>query len=80
MGKAPMRFSAQIVLWLSIAFAVFCIAYAVVGFSSIDPSLTAQEREDSRGYAIFFLCLGAFGVVAAVVSWLMMRGKLGGKD
>ena len=75
-----MKVSAQIVFWLSLVFAGLCIAYVVFGLRSVDPDLTAAQRDAVRGYTIFWLFLGGFGIVMAIVSWLMMRGKIRGGD
>lgn len=72
-----MKLSAQLVLWLSLAFAAVCIAYAGFGFSSIDVGADPQVAADSRGYAWFWLFLGGIGLAMAVVSWLMAKGRLG---
>lgn len=75
-----MKITAQFAFWGSLVFAVFCIGYAGFGFSSIDASLSDTARDDARGFAWFWLFLGAIGVVFALVSWLMLRGKLGPLD
>jgi hypothetical protein len=75
-----MKLSLQLLFWLSLVFAGACIAYAGFGFSSIDAGADAQIVADSRGYAWFWLFLGSIGIVLAVVSWLMTKGKLGGTD
>jgi hypothetical protein len=75
-----MKLSAELVLWLSLVFAGVCIAYAGFGFSSIDAGADPQVTADSRGYAWFWLFLGAIGLMMAVVSWLMTKGRLGGDD
>ena len=75
-----MKLSAQLVLWLSLIFAGVCIAYAGFGFSSIDASGDPQIVADSRGYAWFWLFLGGIGLLMAALSWLMVKGRLGGDD
>ena len=75
-----MKLSAQLVLWLSLIFAGVCIAYAGFGFSSIDASADPQIVADSRGYAWFWLFLGGIGLLMAALSWLMVKGRLGGGD
>jgi hypothetical protein len=76
-SHSSMKLSAQLVLWLSLAFAVACIAYAGFGFSSIDVGTDPQVAADSRGYAWFWLFLGGIGVVMAGISWLMVKGRMG---
>ncbi len=75
-----MKVTTQVAFWSSVVFAIACIAYAGFGFSSIDASMTEATREDSRGYAWFWLFLGVVGVASAAVSWLLLRGKLGPLD
>ncbi len=71
-----MKVSALFAFWASVVFAIGCIAYAGFGFSSIDASMPAAVREDSRGYAWFWLFLGGIGIATALVSWMMLRGTI----
>ncbi|MEO8751256.1 MAG: hypothetical protein ABI624_01120 [Casimicrobiaceae bacterium] len=71
-----MRISAQFAFWGGVVFAVLCWSYAVYGLTSLDASMTETERADGRGFAMFFVFLGAIGAVMAAVSWLMLRGKI----
>ena len=75
-----MKITAQWSFWLSLAFAAGCTVYALVGFSSIDASLTDAQRADARGFAWFWLFLGGVGVAVAIVSGLMARGRFGALD
>lgn len=75
-----MKVSALFAFWASVVFAIGCIAYAGFGFSSIDASMTEAVRDAARGYAWFWMFLGGVGVVAAVVSGLMLRGRVGPLD
>jgi|APFre7841882630_1041343.scaffolds.fasta_scaffold623136_1 hypothetical protein len=75
-----MKLSLQLLFWLSLVFAGACIAYAGFGFSSIDASADPQLVENGRGYAWFWFFLGGIGAVMAVVSWLLMKEKLGDID
>lgn len=75
-----MKVTAQFSLWASIVFALACIAYGGFGFSSIDASMSDAAREDSRGYAWFWLFLGGVGLAIAAGSWLMLKGKFGSLD
>jgi hypothetical protein len=75
-----MKLSVQLLFWLSLVFAGACIAYAGFGFSSIEVNADPQIVEDSRGYAWFWLFLGAIGLLMAVASWLIVRGKFGPLD
>jgi hypothetical protein len=74
------KLSLQLLFWLSLVFAGACIAYAGFGFSSIDVNADPQLVEDGRGYAWFWFFLGGIGAVMAVLSWLMIKGKLGEID
>lgn len=71
-----MRISAQVAFWASVVFAIGCLAYAGFGFSSIDASMSEAAREDSRGYVWFWLFLGIIGIATALVSWLMLSGRI----
>ena len=71
-----MKLSASITLWLSLVLGAACIAYGGYGWLAIDAMPIGEARDDARGFAIFWLFLGAVGVACAVVSWLMMRGTL----
>jgi len=71
-----MKVSAQFAFWASIVLPIGCTPYAGFGFSSIDASMTESVREDSRGYAWFWLFLGGIGIATALVSWMMMRGTI----
>ena len=71
-----MKVSAQFAFWASVVFAIGCIAYAGFGFSSIDASMPDSVREDSRGYAWFWLFMGGIGIARAAVSWLMLTGRI----
>ena len=75
-----MKISAHFAFWASLVFAVLCIAYAGFGFSSIDAAMSEEVRDASRGYAWFWMFLGGIGVAFAIISWLMLRGKLGALD
>lgn len=68
-----MKISVHIAMWLSLAFAVLCITYGIVGLTSLDASATATTREDAHGFAMFWLFLGLIGLVSAVGSWWMLR-------
>ena len=60
-------------MWLAIAFAAMCIAYGVVGFTSIDADATAAMREEGRGFAWFWIFLGSIGLACAAGSWWLLR-------
>ena len=60
-------------MWLAIAFAAVCIAYSLVAFNSIDADASAALRDDSRGYAWFWMFLGGIGLACAAGSWWLLR-------
>jgi amino acid transporter len=69
-----MKLSARLMFWGSLLFAALCLAYAYLGFSAIDPSMSEEMREASRGYAWFWTFLGVIGVaLAAVARWMRRR-------
>ena len=70
-----MRLSAQITLYISLAFALLCFGYAVYGGYQLGAMPGGQERDDAHGYVYFWLFLGAIGAVTAWISWRMMRGE-----
>ncbi len=75
-----MRISVHLAMWLSLAFAVLCITYGIVGLTSLDAAATATMREDAHGFAMFWLFLGGIGLVCAGGSWWMLRtGNLPGE-
>jgi NADH:ubiquinone oxidoreductase subunit 5 (subunit L)/multisubunit Na+/H+ antiporter MnhA subunit len=69
-----MKISAQFSMWGSVVFALFCLGYAFAGFSSMDAMADDATRADARGFALFWLFLGAIGIVMAIVSWRMVKG------
>jgi hypothetical protein len=54
-------------------FALLCIGFAINGFSQIDAMADEAARSDARGFAYFFLFLGAVAVASAIVSWRIIR-------
>ena len=71
-----MKVSAHFAFWGGIVFAVVCGGYGLYGLSMLDAGMTDVERADGRGFAMFFLFLGAIGAAMSLVSWLMLRGKM----
>jgi hypothetical protein len=68
------KITAQFALWSSLAFATLCLAVGFSGLSQIEAMADAAERSDARGYAYFWLFLGAIAVACAVVSrWIIKR-------
>lgn len=70
-----MKLSAALTLWLSLAFAALCLAYAGYGWHGLEAMPTGAERDDARGYAMFWLFLGAIGLACAAVSYWMTRSS-----
>ena len=68
-----MKLSAQLMFWGSLVFAGLCLAYAFLGFSAIDPAMSEETREASRGYAWFWTFLGVIGLVLAALARWMQR-------
>ena len=67
-----MKISAQFSMWASVVFALACFGVAFNGLSEID-AVDAAVRADARGYAYFWLFLGAVAVASALVSWWIVR-------
>ena len=63
---------------MGILFSLFALAMALSNLSAGDVNATEAELSAAHGYAYFWLFLAAFGILMVVVSWLMMKGKLGG--
>ena len=68
-----MRFSATLTLWMAVAFAALCLGYGIYGWTEIGGMPPGQERDDTRGFVMYWLFLGAVGVGGALVSWWMRR-------
>jgi hypothetical protein len=68
-----MKLSAQMMFWLSLVFAAVCLAYAYFGFSSIDPTMSDDVRDASRGYAWFWTFLGVIGLACAGLAYWMQK-------
>jgi len=68
-----MKISAQISLWGSAIFALFCLGYALSGFSSLDAMADEATRADARGFAFFSLFLAIVGIATAFASWWLVK-------
>ena len=75
-----MKVTAQVAVWLSAAFALFCGAFAYSGFAALSGLTDAAEREASLGYAWFWTFLAVVAVASGVLSWMIKEGKLGDPD
>ena len=64
-------------MWMCAVFALGCFAFALSGFLALGTLATEAERELSRGYAWFWMFLSAVAAVFGVLSWMLMKGKLG---
>ena len=64
-------------MWMCAVFALGCFAFALSGFLALETLATEAERELSRGYALFWMFLSAVATVCGVLSWMLMKGKLG---
>jgi len=73
-----MKISALFSFWMGIVFTLLALAMALSNLSSGDVNAPEAEVAAAHGYAIFWLFLAAFGIVMVAVSWLMLKGKLGG--
>ncbi len=73
-----MRITAHMSFWMGIVFIVLALTMALLNATGGDADATAAELADARGYAIFWFFLTGFGVVMVVVSWLILKGRLGG--
>ena len=74
----PMKISALFSFWMGIVFTLLALAMALSNLSSGDVNAPEAEVAAAHGYAIFWFFLAAFGIVMVAVSWLMLKGKLGG--
>jgi hypothetical protein len=72
-----MKVTALAAMWGCVAFALFCFAFALSGFSAISSITDAVERDASQGYAWFWTFLGVVAVVFGILSWMIKEGKLG---
>lgn len=68
-----MKISAQFGLWSSLVFAVFSLAFGISGFSQLDAMTDEAARSDARGFAFFWLFLGAVSIACALTSWWIIR-------
>ncbi len=75
-----MKLSATLTLWLSVVFAALCLAYGIFGWVEQTAMPSGPDREDARGFALYFIFLGCVGVAGAIVSWRMTRMDDGETD
>ena len=75
-----MKISAQFSFWAAVVFAVVCGAYGLYGLSTLDANVSAEQRSDVVGFALFWLFLAAVGATMAIVSRLILQGRIGKSD
>ena len=73
-----MKISALFSFWMGILFTLLALAMALSNLTAGDAGAPEADAAAAQGYAVFWFFLAAFGLVMVVVSWLMMKGKLGG--
>ena len=73
-----MKISAIFSFWMGILFTLFTLGMALSNLSSGDANAAEADVAPAHGYALFWGFLAAFGLFMVVVSWLMVKGKLGG--
>ena len=73
-----MKISALFSFWMGILFTLLALAMALSNLTSGDAGAAEADTAAAQGYAMFWLFLAVFGMVMVVVSWLMMKGRLGG--
>ena len=72
-----MKVSALAAMWGCVAFAIFCLGFAVNGFLAISSITDNAERDASLGYAWFWSFLAVIAVVFGVLSWMIKEGRFG---
>jgi hypothetical protein len=75
-----MRISAQLSVWICAIFGLVCLGAAITAFSGAASIPDVAEREAALGYAGFWGFLALVAAVFGVLSWMMMKGKLGPVD
>jgi hypothetical protein len=73
-----MKISAFFSFWMGIVFTLLTLGMAISNLMAGSAHDDASTLADARGYAMFWFFLAGFGLVMIVVSWLMMKGRLGG--
>jgi hypothetical protein len=68
-----MKISAQFTLWSSLVFAIVCLSIGFDGLWSADAVADQAVRPDARGFAYFWLFLGAIALACALASWWIVR-------
>ena len=68
-----MNISAKLGVILAAIFFVFCLGFAVTGFSSIDELTDPVKAADARGFAWFWTFLAGVAVLFGFLSWWIGR-------
>ena len=75
-----MKITAQMAAVLASVFTLICAGVGVNGLLQLPTLADEALRADARGFAWFWLFLGAVALLTAVLSALMAKGKLGPLD
>jgi hypothetical protein len=75
-----MKLSATLTFWAALAFAAIAGGYGLHALWSLEAIADATLRDDWRGFAWFWLFLGAIGLLIALLARLRARGRLGEFD
>ena len=72
-----MKVTAIAAMWGCVVFGLFCLGFAVTGFSALSSITDSVEHDASLGYAWFWTFLAVLALVFGVLSWMIKEGKLG---
>jgi hypothetical protein len=71
-----MKVSARLAAILAAVFAVFCLGFAVSGFTSLGEITDATQLADAKGFAWFWTFLAAVALVFGALSlWITRTEK-----
>jgi hypothetical protein len=70
---AAVKITAQFALWSSLVFAAICLYVGFDGLANLDAVADDASRSDARGFALFWLFLGAVALACAIASWWILR-------
>ena len=68
-----MKVSARLAAILAAIFAVFCLGFAITGFTSLGEITDPQQASDARGFAWFWTFLAGVAIVFGALSWWIAR-------
>jgi hypothetical protein len=63
------KITARVAAILAVVFALFCLGFAVSGFTALREITDAQQAADAKGFAWFWTFLAGVGIVFGVLSW-----------